>query len=207
MNTNDLRNIIKEKTAEEKRTKELKSELAKSVGNKVATEVVKFVEGYVSLTPDLMDKVYAAAQQHNLLNNFQPIFGVIFNYWLEEYDYIPDHLGLRGICDDAYMSLSLMHLIANTEVQNTGRLLPGLDLSEMNRNMSVLLGPGITSQLNETVSAAYNSAFMQDSISTIFNMIGGGVQLGSTFSGMQNMLDNYRMQESIDTQLGAMGIF
>lgn len=207
MNTNDLRKIIKEKIAEEKRTKELKSQLTTSVGNKVATEVVKFVEDYVSLTPDLMNRVYAAAQQHNLLNHFQPIFDVIFNYWLEEYDYIPDHLGLRGICDDAYMSLSLMHLIANTEVPNMGRLLAGLDLSEMNRSMSVLLGPDITSQLDATVSATYNSAFVQDSISTILNMVGGGMQLGSTFAGMQNMLDHYRMKETIDTQLGAMGIF
>lgn len=207
MNTNDIRKVIKNKIAEEKRTNELKSQIVASAGKKAAAKTIKFVENYVSLTPDLMDKVYLAAQQQNLLNQFQPIFDVVFNYWSEEFDYIPDHLGLAGICDDAYMSLSLMNLIANTEIQGTGRLVLELDLRGMNNDMSVLLGPNITTQLDVTVTATYQSATIQNSLSALMNVVAGGIAFGTPFSGMQNMIDQYRIKESVNTQLGAMGIF
>jgi len=207
MNTYDIREIVREKIAEEKRTNKLMSQIAASAGKKAAAKAINFIENYVSLTPDLMDKVYMAAQQQNLLIQFQPIFDVVFNYWSEEFDYIPDHLGLAGICDDAYMSLSLMNFIANTEVLGTGRSLLALDLRGMNNDMSVLLGPDITSQLDVTVNATYQSATIQNSLSALMNMVAGGVSFGTPFSGMQSMIDQHRIEESVNTQLGAMGIF
>ena len=58
MNTNDIRKVIKNKIAEEKQTNELKSQIVASAGKKAAAKTIKFVENHVSLTPDLMDKVY-----------------------------------------------------------------------------------------------------------------------------------------------------
>ncbi len=207
MNTNDIRKMIEEKISEESKTNSFKNHLSSIVDQVDAANVIEFIKNYLRVTPDLMDKVYAVAQQHNLLNQFQPIFDGVFTYWIEEYDVIPDNLGLTGICDDAYLSLSLMHLIANTQVQGHGVLLENVDLSQMNHNMRILLGPVISSQLDATVNATYQSNNIQNSISAVLNMFTGGMPVGNSFSAFQNMVDQQRIDDSVNTQLGTMGIF
>lgn len=208
MNTNDLREIIKEKISEEKKTNKLRNQLADSVEQKIAANTIEFIKNYLSVTPDLIDKVFVVAQQKNLLPQFQPIFNEVFNYWIVEYDFIPDNQGMAGICDDAYMSLSLMDLIANTKVPGQGKvLLEQFNLEEMNNNMRILLGPNITSQLNVTVNATYQSVNIQNSLSSLINMVVGGMSFGSPIMGMQNMIDQYRIEDEVNIKLGAMGIF
>ncbi len=207
MNTNDIRKMIEEKISEESKTNSFKNHLASIVDQVAAANVIAFTKNYLRVTPDLMDKVYAVAQQYNLLNQFQPIFDGVFTYWIEEYDFIPDNLGLIGICDDAYLSLSLMHLIANTQVQGHGVLLENVDLSQMNHDMRILLGSGVSSQLDATVNATYQSINIQNSISALLNMFTGGMPVGNSFSAVQNMVDQQRIDDSVNTQLGAMGIF
>ena len=153
MNTNDLRKIIEDKISEESKTNSLRNHLASVVDQEAAANALEFIKNYVRVTPELIDKVYAMAHQHNLLNQFQPIFNGVFTYWMEEYDFIPDSYGLGGICDDAYLSLLLMHMIANTQVQGHGVLLENINLSKVNNDMRIIIGPEISSQLDATANA------------------------------------------------------
>ena len=207
MNTNDVRKMIEEKISEESKTNSFKNHLTSIADQAVAVKVIEFTKNYLRTVPNLMDNVYAIAKQHNLLNQFQPIFDGVFNYWIEEYDYIPDSYGLNGICDDAYLSMSLMHLIANTQVRGHGVLLENVDLSHVNHDMGILLGPEIRSQLDTIVNATYQSINIQNSISELLNLYTGGIPVGNYFSAVQNMVDQQRMDDLVTTQLGAMGIF
>ncbi len=73
--------------------------------------------------------------------------------------------------------------------------------------MRILLGPNITSQLNVTVNATYQSVNIQNSLSSLINMVVGGMSFGSPIMGMQNMIDQYRIEDEVNIKLGAMGIF
>ncbi|MEE9390423.1 MAG: hypothetical protein V3U91_04205, partial [Candidatus Aminicenantaceae bacterium] len=174
MNTNDLREIILEKITEETTTNRLRNQLKNSIGQETIANTIKFIETYLSVTPELIDKVFGVAKQKNLLNQFQPIFNEVFNYWIVEYDFIPDNQGMAGICDDAYLSLSLMHLIANTKVPGKGKvLIEQFNLEGMNDSMRKLLGPNISSQLDVIVNATYQSVTIQNPLSALINMVSG----------------------------------
>jgi len=207
MNTNDIRKTIEEKISEESRTNSFRNHLSSVVDQEAVANVLEFIKNYLRVTPELIDKVYAQAQQYNLLNQFQPIFNGVFAYWIEEYDLIPDNHGLAGICDDAYLSLSLMHMIANTQVQGPGVLLENVDLSQMNNDMRIIIGPQVSSQLDAIAIATYQSIHIQNSISELVNMFTGGMPFGNSFSPFQNMIDQQRIDDSVNAQLGAMGIF
>lgn len=207
MNTNDIRKTIEEKISEESKTNNFRNHLSSVVDQEAAAKVIEFIKNYLRATPDLMDKVYAMAQQHNLIHQFQPIFDGVFTYWMEEYDFIPDNHGLAGICDDAYLSLSLMHMIANTQVQGHGVLLENVDLSQVNNDMKIIIGLEVSSQLDATAHATYQSINIQNSISALVNMFTGGMPFGNSFSGFQNMVDQQRIDDEVNVRLGAMGVF
>ena len=207
MNTNDIRKMIKEKISEESKTNNLKNQIASIVDQEAAANIIEFIKNYLRVTPDLMDKVYAEAQQHNLIHQFQPIFDDVFTYWTEEYDFIPDNHGLAGICDDSYLSLSLMHMIASTQVQGHGVLLENINLSQMNNDMRIIIGPQISSQLDATANATYQSINIQNSISALVNMFNDGMPFGNSFLGFQNMVDQQRIDDEVNVRLGAMGVF
>jgi uncharacterized membrane protein YkvA (DUF1232 family) len=207
MNTNDIREIIETKISEESSTGRLRGQLKHVVGKHDAGRIIEFIEDYLRMAPDLMDKVFAMAKQHGVIDHFQAVFDTIFNYWFEEYDFIPDNAGLVGICDDAYLTLALMHMVANTRVKGGSVLLANVDLSQLNNDMKKILGPQISSQLDATVNATYQSINIQNTIAALANLFNGGMPFGNSFAAIQSMVNQQRISDAVDTQLGAMGIF
>ena len=211
MNTGDIRNIIEEKLEDEQNTNSYFSLLRSNLDETQSQAFFNFTTQYLRNTPDLIDQVYGAAASANCLATFQPIFDGLFSYWSEEFDYIPDHMGIAGICDDAYLSMSLMQLVANSAIPAINQLLiPGInnDLEQQNNIMANLLGPVVAAQLNSMSLQTYQSIYMQDALSNIINMAGMNSLFNtSSMNMMHNALEQNRIDEQVNTQLGAMGIF
>ena len=214
MNTDDIRNIVESKIAEETRTNHFSDYYTQNFSTEVAEQLLSFIQQYLRNTPDIMEQAYHAANQVNLAVRYQPIYNATFSYWQEEYDYIPDHVGIVGICDDAYLSLSLMQLIATSVVPSTGTvLIPDFDLKEQNDSMGLVIGAEIKSQLDAVVAATFSSIQVQDSLNDLFaaamggTIFGGMAGYGGQMAGLQSMLDQQRIQDDVNIQLGAMGIF
>ena len=214
MNTDDIRNIVENKIAEEAQTNHFRDYCSHKISTELTEELLTFIQQYLRATPDIMDQAYHAASQSNLADKYQPIYNATFSYWQEEYDFIPDHVGITGICDDAYLSLSLMQLVATSVVPSTGTaLIPGFDLEAQNNSMGLVIGAGIKSQLDAVVAATFSSVQVQNSLNDLFSVamggaiFGGMAGYGGQMAGMQNMLDQQRIQDDVNSQLGAMGIF
>lgn len=211
MNTGDIRNTIEKKLEEEQNTNFYFDLLSSKLDKTQSQAWFNFTTHYLRNTPDLVDQVFGAATSANCLTTFQPIFNALFNYWNEEIDYIPDHMGIAGICDDAYLSMSLMQLVANSTVPATNQvLIPGInnDLQQQNNLMANLLGPMVAEQLNAVSLQTYQSVFIQDTLNNIFNAAGMNTLFDTNSLGMMhNALEQNRIDEQVNTQLGAMGIF
>lgn len=169
MNTNDLRQKINGVIQNENRSNELKKHLNKLVGSKEAEIALNFITGYVKETPDIMDSVYLAAKSIGLLDQFQPVFNTVFNYWEEQYDVIPDKNGLSGLTDDAYLSLCLMQKIANSKPGGSKSVLLKLELDKANKIMKNLLGSQVSLILDKMVEEVFSSTQFQDQLLALLN--------------------------------------
>lgn len=214
MNTDDIRDIVESKISEEDNTNHFRDHYTNNISADTADHVLSFMQQYLRMTPDLMDQVYHAARQVNLAEMYQPIYNATFDYWQEEYDFIPDHVGIVGICDDAYLSMSLMQLIARSVVPSTGTvLIQGFDLEEQNDSMGLVVGLEIKSQLDAAVTTSFASIQVQNSLNELFAaamggaVFGGMAGYGGNMAGMEYMLNQQRIEDDVNTQLGAMGIF
>ena len=115
--------------------------------------------------------------------------------------------GLIGICDDAYLMLSLIHLIANAWVKGGCVLLATVGLSQLNNDMKKIMSAQISSQLDTTVNATCQSINIQSIIAALANIFTGGIPFGNAFKAIQSIANQQRISDMANTQLGAMEIF
>lgn len=211
MNTHDIRNTIASKLEEESRTNNYLNLIRSRVDETQVQTIFDFTVNYLHNSANLMDQVYSAAASANCLGVFQPIFDACFGYWSNEYDFIPDNLGIAGISDDAYLTMVLMHKVANANIPSTNQvLMPGVnrDIEEQNQFMALLLGTQIAGQLDAVALQTFQSIYIQDSLNQIFNAaLGGTLFGGASLGAMHNMLEQNRIDEQVNVQMGAMGIF
>ncbi len=55
-------------------------------------------------TPTLLEAAALDAQEHGVLGQLEPMLLKAAQYFFEEDDVLPDHLGLYGLLDDAYLA-------------------------------------------------------------------------------------------------------
>ena len=115
---------------------------------------VMFVRNYVQRVPQLLDQTRAAAQQAGWGEAIAPLLDAAEEYWVAPLDVIPDHLGLVGVTDDAYLSLSLLQTISDRHREATGYPLLPFDLHEENAAIGILISEPHLSQLNSIVVAS-----------------------------------------------------
>jgi len=209
MNTNDIRQRIREALRHERRTGQvarlLREHLARTGTRMSADEqeqCLNFVKAYITETPDIMDAVYAAAEKAGALAPMRPIFDAAFRYWEERNDFIPDNLGLIGYADDAYLTRKFMATISKLHASRAGQPLLPVDLTPPNLVMRALIGEPIASRLDAHVAPAIANLIVQQSLQELGAM-GAGFQLGGTpMPGMSQ----YEIDREVDVRLGAMGV-
>jgi hypothetical protein len=118
---------------------------------------VGFVLDYVRHVPGLFRDGMETARIAGLESEMSSLLESAASYWAMAEDMIPDRLGLLGMLDDAYCSLTLLQALSDRHEAETGRRLFSPDLAAANQAMRRLIGEPIASQLDMYVGSRFNA--------------------------------------------------
>lgn len=130
-------------------------------------KIAGFVTEYIEHAPALMMVIEEAAARNRLLDDVQPILNATENYFLAPDDIIPDHYGLVGLLDDAYLTHSLMEAISDRYKLQSGRSLLPVEAHALNAFSKRLIGVPFVNILDEHVSATMESLGVEAEINQI----------------------------------------
>lgn len=205
MNTHDIRAAIKAGFDHEARTNAVRRLLdGLPITDAAREEIIGFIRAYVSETPELMDAAYVGASKAGIGAAVQPLFDAAFEYWATPLDFIPNHLGLVGITDDAYLTRSLMGHVSNRHAQQTGSPLFDVDLAPANQAMRKVIGEPVASLLDQAVANTVGQPNLQQLLQQLTGL--GGLPVGMPSGAWSNSLESARIQHEVDVRLGAMGV-
>jgi uncharacterized membrane protein YkvA (DUF1232 family) len=111
----------------------------------------RFVAAYIEQVPYMIKVATTAASNVGLEQAMQRILDMVVSYWIEGDDIIPDELGVIGLLDDAYCSLTSLQAVSDHYRLQTGKHLFPDDLSEANRAMRRIIGEPYASELDRIV--------------------------------------------------------
>ena len=129
--------------------------------------IIDFVTEYIEHAPALMMMIEETAAVSGALPDVQPILDVTEDYFLAPDDTIPDHYGLVGLLDDAYLTHMLMEAISNRHKSQTGKSLLPIDAHEMNTFIRRLIGEPFVSILDEHVATTLDGLSEKQNIDQI----------------------------------------
>ncbi len=111
----------------------------------------RFVCGYIEHVPYMMKVAWTAAINVGLDSQMKQILEMVESYWVEGDDVIPDGLGVIGLLDDAYCSLTSLQAVSDHYQLQTGKHLFPSDLGAANRAMRKIIGEPYGSELDRIV--------------------------------------------------------
>jgi len=118
----------------------------------------RFVIGYIEQVPYVLTVASTAAANVGLRDEMAMILEMVCSYWLEDLDVIPDNLGIIGLLDDAYCSLTTLQSVSDHFRLQTGKFLFPDDLTAANRVMRKIIGEPYASDLDRFVVRALGSS-------------------------------------------------
>ncbi len=156
--------MIADALADEERTGRLANALrerAATHGRSPAAEEVRsavgFVREYVEHVPAYLRDGLEAARMVGREMEMVEVLREATVYWLTESDIIPDRLGLLGILDDAYYSLTLMQAVSDRYEEDSGRALFPRNLQAANSAIRNLIGEPAASQIDMYIGTRLNA--------------------------------------------------
>ena len=111
----------------------------------------RFVMAYISQVPYMMKVAWTAASNVGLQKEMKRILEMVRSYWIEGNDVIPDDLGVIGLLDDAYCSLTSLQAVSDHYRLQTGKHLFPDDLGAANRAMRQIIGEPYAPELDRIV--------------------------------------------------------
>ena len=114
--------------------------------------MAQFVIAYIEQVPYMMKVAWTAACNVGLEPEMRRILEMVDSYWREGDDIIPDELGVIGLLDDAYCSMTSLQAVSDHYRLQTGKFLFPDDLSEANRAMRRIIGEPYASELDRIVA-------------------------------------------------------
>ena len=117
------------------------------------TRIVAFVIRYIEHAPVLMMAIEEAAARNGTLEDIQPILDASEHYFRAADDIIPDHFGLVGLLDDAYLTHSLMQAVSDRYKLQFGRSLLPVEAHGLNTFVRRLIGVPFVEVLDAQVAA------------------------------------------------------
>ena len=201
MDSKGVRRLIEEGLEHEQRTGAVRKLLAqKGLSPEQQNEMLGFIKAYVAEAPELIDAAYHGAAAAGILESVQPLFDAAFSYWATVMDHIPNHMGLVGITDDAYLSRTLMSHVSDAHRKQFGRPLFSIDLSPANQAMRGVIGEPIASRLDEAVQETLS----EPRIRALLERLHG---FGSVDMGLENYggyLERAPLDPELDVRLGSL---
>ena len=123
-----------------------------------------FIYNYLEQVPYLLTVAWTSAKNVGLETEITSILKMVESYWIEDDDVIPDSLGIFGLLDDAYCSLSSMQTLSDLYRMQSGKHLFPDDLTEANKAMRKIIGEPYTTELDELVDKAISDAKVEDAV-------------------------------------------
>ena len=123
-----------------------------------------FIYNYIEQVPYMLTVAWTSARNVGLETEVESILEMVESYWIEDDDVIPDSLGIFGLLDDAYCSLSSMQTLSDLYRMQSGKYLFPDDLTAANNIMRKIIGEPYTTQLDEIVSTAVEEARVKDAV-------------------------------------------
>ena len=127
----------------------------------------QFVVGYIEQVPYMLKVAVTAAANVGLEREMEEILRMVRSYWLEDLDVIPDHLGIIGLLDDAYCSLTTLQAVSDHYQLQTGKYLFPDDLTEANRVMRKIIGDPYISDLDRFVTNTIKEAGVMQAVKAL----------------------------------------
>jgi len=124
----------------------------------------KFVTAYIHQVPYMVKVARTAASTVGLEKEMDCILGIVDSYWREGDDVIPDDMGVIGLLDDAYCSLTLLQSVSDNYRLLTGKYLFPDDLSTANEAMQKIIGEPYISELDSLVVRTMKEACLIESV-------------------------------------------
>jgi len=111
----------------------------------------RFILGYIKQVPYMIKVAWTAACNVGLEDEMEQILEMAQTYWLEADDVIPDGLGVIGLLDDAYCSLSSLQAVSDHYQLQSGKYLFPDNLSSANQVMRKIIGEPYATDLDRIV--------------------------------------------------------
>lgn len=126
--------------------------------------VARFVTGYIEQVPYMMKIALTSAANVGLEKEMDCVLDMVESYWKEGDDVIPDDLGVIGLMDDAYCSLTLLQAVSDNYRLLTGKHLFPDDLTAANQAMHRIIGEPYVTELDTLVVRTMKEACLVDSV-------------------------------------------
>jgi uncharacterized membrane protein YkvA (DUF1232 family) len=127
----------------------------------------RFVLGYIGQVPYMMKVAWTAASNVGLENEMRRILQTVESYWVQSDDVIPDELGIIGLLDDAYCSLSSLQAVSDHYQLQTGKHLFPTDLSVANQAMRRIIGEPYASELDRIVIGTMKATGLIEAVKSL----------------------------------------
>ena len=171
METALIKNIIADQFADPRSVVDL-HELLSTVANRAGANPSEaelatgssFIYNYMEQVPYLLTVAWTSARTVGLESEMQSILTMVESYWVEDDDVIPDNLGIVGLLDDAYCSLSSLQTLSDLYRMQSGKFLFPDDLTAANKIMAKIIGEPFITELDKIVSKAVADARVKDAV-------------------------------------------
>jgi hypothetical protein len=171
METVQIQKIITDQFADPRSVVDLRKllkKVAESTGAKPDGQALaqgsSFIYNYIEQVPYMLTVGWTSAKNVGLETEVKSILEMVESYWIEDDDVIPDSLGIFGLLDDAYCSLSSMQTLSDLYRMQTGKYLFPDDLTSANKVMRKIIGEPYITQLDQIVSKAVEDARVKEAI-------------------------------------------
>lgn len=121
---------------------------------RMAQSILEGWKDQLEQVPDLIDAVAEAAALARVYDAIAPILDAAESYFFNANDLLPDSLGLLGLMDDMYLSLSLLHSVSEQYRSVNGHALIDADLQPSMQSVRALFQGRKLAALDETIDAA-----------------------------------------------------
>lgn len=203
-----IQKMVRKAVGEDQRTGGLAravNDLAKMRGVSLqpqqAEEICSFIREYVEHAPALIDQIGAAARDAQVADEIDPLLAAAGEYFFAPHDVIPDHLGLVGLVDDAYVTHMLIQGASEFIRNRTGKPLLQADYSQLNLFIRGVIGEPHASVLDSGVAVALQGPMLEQMLGSL---PAGGLDFGAV--APDPIWGHASMDEIVDARLGAMGV-
>lgn len=211
MSLDAVEQMIVDALADERRTGRLANALreraeanGRAPGAEELAGAVAFVREYVEQVPAYVRGGLEAARVAGRESEMRDVVDAASAYWLSPSDIIPDSLGLLGVLDDAYCTLTLMQGVSDRCEGETGRALFSRSLKAANLAVRSLIGEPAASQIDMHVGTQLKA----DSMTQMVHALTAIAARRGAFPipGQDDLWGDARTEDIVHARLGGLGL-